>query len=462
MPSINRIILIQPKSRLSVRIHGKIAVMSNTLVTVAASVPPQVPEVIIIDENDPGRSIPWHLMDPSCTLVGITCLTPTANAAYSLADRVRARGVPVVLGGIHMVGLHYAKMLEEASRHSDAVVVGEVEGLWEEILADLEQEDLKPVYRLGHRHLPDLSCLKMARYDLANRDAYWMWPVLEYSRGCPRACTFCIATAGFGARVRYRPVADVVRDIRWLKARGARAVFFTDNNIGHDEGALADLCRALKREDIKWMSQCHAEITHNRPLLKLMRDSGCYGMLVGFETMDLDPGVSHKNDTVDVRRAVAAFHDFDILLIGCFVFGLPGQADADREEVVQFMLDEIDMPQLSIITPYPGTKNWNAGDKDLILPGATWDDFTITKMVYDHPDGPESLAAKYDCAMQRIYSRRQIARRCARIIRRHGPYAAWVAYLVNSVYRELAKFRYRPSLETWPYAPERALAGNPA
>ncbi|MBU0731540.1 B12-binding domain-containing radical SAM protein [Patescibacteria group bacterium] len=445
MPQIKRIILIQPRSDLSVEIMDKVAVMSNTLVTVAAAIPEGI-EILIVDENK--VPVPWDLLDDQ-TVVGITCLTPTSHRAYELADCIRSWGVPVILGGIHIAGLYYSGMLEEAQQHADAVVIGEVEGLWEKILMDLEEGALQSQYRHGPRNLPDLSQLNMPRYDLAGLDNYWMWPNVQWSRGCPHACSFCSATAVFGGKVRRRPIADVIGDIQWLKAHGAKAVFFSDDNIAEDEAALAALCHELKQVGIKWMSQCHAEVTHNEGLLRLMRESGCYGMLVGFESLRLDPATSKKNAQVDVRQAVAAFHRQHILLIGCFVFGLPGQTDADREEIVRFILDEIDMPQLSLITPFPGTKEWRA-HKDEILPGATWDAFTITNMVYHHPDGPERLTAQYDRAINRIFSRRQMARRSVRAARQHGWYAARVAFLVNTVYCRLSHMCWRPTLDQKP------------
>ena len=102
------------------------------------------------------------------------------------------------------------------------------------------------------------------------------------------------------------------------------------------------------------------------------------------------------------------------------------------------------MPQLSLITPFPGTRDW-LHHKDKLLPGFSFDHFTITNMVWDHPEGALNMAKQYDRAASRIYSRRQIARRLLRIARKHGPYAAWVALLVNTVYRQLMQFRYRPA-----------------
>src|SRR5262245_58759178 len=79
--------------------------------------------------------------DVPADLVAITAPTPSALHAYSLAREFRRRGVPVVIGGVHATALP-----DEAARHADAVVVGEAEDTWPQVLADARRRTFAPVY----------------------------------------------------------------------------------------------------------------------------------------------------------------------------------------------------------------------------------------------------------------------------------------------------------------------------
>ncbi len=135
-----------------------------------AAVTPESWEVKIVDENFG----PSTLEDAD--LVGITAFTSNIGRAYQLAASYREKGIPVVLGGIH------ASMLpEEALQHADAVVKGEVEGVWGNILEDFEKKQLRGIYQ-G-------PILDLSRYDiLPRRDLLhpdYLWNSIQTSRGCP-------------------------------------------------------------------------------------------------------------------------------------------------------------------------------------------------------------------------------------------------------------------------------------
>jgi radical SAM superfamily enzyme YgiQ (UPF0313 family) len=127
--------LIAPTKQGETYLFNKGLLAPLGLMYLAAHTPPEV-EVRLIDENV--ERIDFSQVPD---LVGITTMTATAPRAYEIARRYRAGGAKVVLGGIH------ASMLpEEASRHADAVVVGEGESVWPRVLRDFEADDLQPLY----------------------------------------------------------------------------------------------------------------------------------------------------------------------------------------------------------------------------------------------------------------------------------------------------------------------------
>ena len=151
-----------------------------SLLAVAAASPPNV-NIRIIDEQV--DEVPW---DDSFDLVGITCMTAAAPRAYEIADYFRNRSIPVVLGGMHPTFCP-----DEASRHADAIVLGEVEGLWPHVVRDARNQCLKKFY--SHMQVPTLNGLKPPPRNLLNGKKYVDLPanlVVIYTFSVPTAkCT---------------------------------------------------------------------------------------------------------------------------------------------------------------------------------------------------------------------------------------------------------------------------------
>jgi hypothetical protein len=195
---------------------------------IVAALTPEHWDVALLDEN--WGPFVYHDADPSTgsgqTLVGITAFTASASRAYEIAALYRARGVPVVMGGIHA-----SMCTEEALRFVDAVVVGEAETAWPQVMADVEGGMLQRVYR---GEWADLAGLPRPRRDLLHPG--YMFASVQTSRGCPMDCEFCSVMA-FNGR-RYRAPA-VRRETRWRRCSpGSRtpiiATFPAPGSGGYD------------------------------------------------------------------------------------------------------------------------------------------------------------------------------------------------------------------------------------
>ena len=139
-------------------------------------------------------------------LVGISCMTATANRSYQLSDMFRQRGTRVVLGGIHPSILPH-----EAIQHADAVVIGEAEGSWADVINDFQKKRLKKFY---HVPAPDLSKYPLPRRKLHIDKALFNCVGLLTTRGCPYTCEFCSVTQLYGRKIRHRPISMIVEDIK--------------------------------------------------------------------------------------------------------------------------------------------------------------------------------------------------------------------------------------------------------
>lgn len=378
------------------------------LLKVAAATPEEW-SVRIVDE----KVEPLDLDQP-VDLVGITAMTPAANRAYEIADAFRARGVKVVMGGIH------ASMLpEEALPHCDAVVVGEAEGQWHGLLSDFLQGTMKAIYR--QEMFPGLSGMRDADWSLYDGKGYLPMHCVETSRGCPHGCDFCSVTNYFGGRYRTRPVEDVEREVRSLRPFEGRfilknVVFFVDDNIIGNRTHARELLTRMIPYRLKWLGQASTTIARDDELLDLCRKSGCMGLLIGFETLSKEKlanvrkGFNRPENYIDVINKI---HDFGLGVSGAFVFGLDGDDIGVFDRTYDFVQKaKLESPYFSILTPYPGTRMFSRLQVEERIIDRDWSKYNTNYVVY-RPVGmtPDELFDGYFRLQNAVYSIPAITRR---------------------------------------------------
>ncbi|MFH0964704.1 MAG: radical SAM protein [Planctomycetota bacterium] len=361
-------------------------------------------------------------------LVGITALTASASGAIHVARRWRAQKVPVVMGGLHASALP-----EEMLNECDAVLVGEAEGVWPRLLADFAAGRLQEIYR-SESH-PSLAGLPFPRRDLLNPHRYFAFNLVETSRGCPFHCIYCSDSAIFGDRYRYRPVEEVVEEIRSLARR--RFVVFIDNNIVGSLSRAKALFGALIPLRIKWVAQASITMAYDDELLDLAARSGCMGVLIGLET--LKPDVLRRiGKGVDPARYVELIRRIQgrgIFVQGEFIFGF----DEDTPDVFRETLDFVNRAKLAsarfaILKPYPGTelyRRWLAQGR---IRKSDWSDWNVRVVPYE-PAGmsAEALAAGRDWAYRTASSPSSIFHRVG-LSRKHAP-LLWAMNVANCLFR---------------------------
>jgi radical SAM superfamily enzyme YgiQ (UPF0313 family) len=453
-----KVFLIVPKSENLnppmprwLRRSASVSMAPSVAQVVAAAIPDGV-AVQIVDENI--QPIPWELIlagPRDEVLAGITILTPTAPRAYAIADRLRTLGVRVVLGGVHP-----SVALEDAQPHADAVVVNEVEGLWESILSDFERGELQPVYR---RSAPTpLEDLRPARWDLLSHEGYGLAPasLLEFSRGCPFDCCFCSATKIAGSQMRFRPIDEVIASLHdRIRHKGTTFFFLVDNNLVANRSRAREFARAfveLQKElgvhgRVHWGSQGSLTMARDENLLADLQDSGCCLMLVGIESLSTEAlrrAGKRINNALSYGRDIEAIRRSNIDLIGCFVTGLDGEGVESFQKVRDAIEDfQIAVPQITICTPFPGT----ALREQMIQEGrlvagleTAWDLYTSLQCVFQ-PESMtrEELNAGFDRLGRELFGWSAILRRVRRVWQRSRSrhQTVNVALSTNCVYREL-------------------------
>ena len=289
-------------------------------------------------------------------LVGITVLTELTLRAYHIADIYRRKGVKVVMGGIHPTVLP-----EEALRHADAVVVGEAEGVWPQLLADAAAGQMQRIYHAGK--MTDLKGLpKPARkfFPEAKYKGYNPIPIpigIETSRGCPNDCEFCCIGSTLGKQYRVRSVQEVIAEIESIDSPH---LFFVDDALGLNRKVAKELFTEMIPLKRRWLAQGTVSLAEDPELLSLMKRSGCLGLLIGFESVQKttqNEVRKIKNLKIDFIEAMRRFHGEGFGILGSFVFGFDFENKDVFELTYEFIMkSHMDVVQLRILTPYPGTR----------------------------------------------------------------------------------------------------------
>jgi radical SAM superfamily enzyme YgiQ (UPF0313 family) len=417
-----------------------------SLLSVAAETPPGI-DVRIVDEQV--EDIPW---DAPADLVGITCMTAAAPRAYEIARRFRAGGVPVVLGGMHPT-----LCPEDAAPHADAIVMGEAEGVWPRVVADVQGGRLQNRY--ANAEPPDLRALKPVPRDRLNRRRYATLQAVQATRGCPHGCDFC-SVAAFSHRAhRGRPVADVVREVAGLPAR---FFVFTDDNLIADRAYARELFEGLRPLGKRWISQVTLSLADDPELLELAAEAGCIGVFVGLETFSASNlGAVNKscNRVERYRQAIQRFHAQGIGVEAGIVFGLPGDRPSVFARTLR-LLDsvEVDTILVSIFTPLPGTPR-AAAMQDRVL-DRNWAHYDFHHVVFE-PWGmsTEALQAGHDWVTREFYRPWRMVRRLWRHLWRPRYWRAlpYVAALNLAFYGRVLRWHLRG----WNPAAEE-MSGQPA
>jgi radical SAM superfamily enzyme YgiQ (UPF0313 family) len=384
--------------------------------------------------DDRMEEIPF---DEPTDLVALSIETYTAKRSYQIATEYRQRGVPVVMGGFHAT-LRTAEVME----YAESVVVGEAEDVWAELIDDYRAGTAKKLYKAKERpalagHFPDRRIFEGKRY----------LPVglVEVGRGCHFHCEFCAVQTVFSRRQTRRSPGDVFSELERVKARGDRnLIFFVDDNITSNMKQAKEFFKELKKLDLRWVSQASINAAHDEDFLHLIKDSGCRGVLIGFESLNeenlaaMDKGFNTMKGGFEV--ALANLRKHGIRLYSTFVFGYDGDKKESFHTTVEFAKrHRFYIAAFNHLTPFPGTPLYERLEKEgRLLYDAWWlDERYGYNMIPFQPKHmtPEELRENCVAARAEFYRWRSILRRSVDGVNRSDPFMFRNFFVINRLLR---------------------------
>jgi anaerobic magnesium-protoporphyrin IX monomethyl ester cyclase len=379
------------------------------ILSLAAYLRETVPSVTVevIDAtfaHHPFEMMKRRVEDGQYDLVGVSVMTAMLDEALYVSRVAHdAPNHPLVLWG----GPHPTVLPEESLAHEcvDMIALGEAEltlrelverggdaegvkGLWYkrdgQVVANPPRELIADLGALPYpaRDLIDMEAYARAWYSLTAASPELRGTSVIASRGCPFSCTFCQPTLDqlFGKKLRRRPVAHVIGELRELRERYRLDAFMLEDDtfIAHQAWAT-ELAQQLRDSGLafKWGCNVRADLVVKHPdLLAEMARSGLVQINMGIEsgTQRILDDIYDKQITVqEVRQAATIARKLGLRVGGYFMLGAPTENRAEVVRTIEYAAHlPIDEAAFNVTTPLPGTYLW---DKTRALVGTEWQEF---------------------------------------------------------------------------------------
>ncbi|MFH1403444.1 MAG: radical SAM protein [Candidatus Altiarchaeota archaeon] len=321
--------------------------------------------------------------------------TPTFSNDVRVLESIRDAHASRVF----VFGVHATVLCDDVIKHQciDGVIVGEPELT----VRDLSVKPVEEVEGIVYKHegrvvrnpargFMDLKSLPVPAWDMVDLSNYRIpvfgrkYVLVTTGRGCPYGCVFCVSKPYYGVRYRKRSVADIINEVMYAVGLGVKDFFFFSETFTLDKDHVISLCDALISGglDVRWV--CNSRVdTVDEEMLSKMKSAGCWMISFGIESASqsiLDSaGKGIRVD--DSRLAVRMAHDAGLVVVGHFIFGLPGETVGSIEDTIRFSIElPLDFAEYYSAVPFPGSRLY---DESLgVIDGVDWGSFEYSSSVF--------------------------------------------------------------------------------
>lgn len=388
---------------------------SLSLLTIAGHCPENwEPTYIEIDEIS--ESIFADIERNNYDLVAISTFTARAYDAYEVADKIRALGTKVIMGGLHVSGLP-----SEAKEHCDAVIVGQGENVWPKAIKDFEKGELKEIYNQKDYPAFSIKDSVLPRYDLIDISRYNRL-TLQTSRGCPHNCSFCAASRTISP-YQLKPLELIERELDQIYEIWQRPfIELADDNTFVNKRWSKEVISLFKKYPLKWFTETDISVADDPELLKLLAESNCAQILIGFESAvpesltGIDAHDWKRRQFDGYLEKIDLIQSYGISVNGCFILGLDSDDETSFDATDQFIktsgLSEV---QVTVLTPFPSTELYMKFKAEgRLIKEKFWDQCTLFDVTYKPAKmSSRTLQDGFHSLMQSVYADDRVAKRKA-------------------------------------------------
>lgn len=382
------------------------AILPTLYIRRLAAITPSQHQVTILNE----RYHPLPIND-EYDLVVIHYTTSFSSIAYAVADTFREKGTTVIL-----CGLHASALPDEALTHADAVLIGRGEYNWLTLLNDIKHHQLKKIYP-PEPHNMTTCCIPPTNVNLPG---FVLMGAIEATRGCPYNCSFCPeGNTPYKNQFYARPVDQVIDEIREIPQK---IIMFYDLSLTINPEYTKELFTKMIPMHKHFFCNGNIDVlSQDSELVRLSKQAGCIGWLVGFESFDqktLNAVGKTTNIVEQYEKTVNLIHSYHMIVVGDFMFGF----DHDTKNVFDNTLSmlqklRIDAADFTILTPFPGTALFNQLKEEGRILTTDWQQYTMFNPVFKPKHmTPEQLQQGVYSLYQRFYSPKNTMYRLARTL----------------------------------------------
>jgi radical SAM superfamily enzyme YgiQ (UPF0313 family) len=346
-----------------------------------ASHTPENWEVVYRELDDYVDSDLEEIINLSPNLIAFSSLTARINETYLLSNKFRKLGFITSIGGLHVSALP-----EEGIKYADSIIQGEGEIIWETLLQDFENNQLKPLYssitnknftfHLNDSRIPKYELLDITKYNRLT---------IQTTRGCPLHCSFCAASRTIST-YKKKPIEQIEKELnRIFEVWNRPFVELADDNTFIDKVWSKELLKLFSKYKMKWFTETDISVAYDDELLQLLAKSNCAQVLIGFETTSakglegIDKGNWKFKQFDNYLKAIDKIQSHGISVNGCFILGFDTDTTKTFKETELFIKESnLSEVQITLLTPFPNTDLYNQlKEENRLLSENYWDKCTL-------------------------------------------------------------------------------------